>query len=373
MEQRVQHEVEDNTVVLRWSSNLNLSKEIAYHQNPAYSCFTFGKVDLTYTIEEYRALICCPRSYEDRVYIKPPNTASFKKKVLLLTGMSREWATRDIKKKGDSECITWTSLKEVIYRHPEKRKMIDMLALGIYGLDIFPKILRHVDISTVDLFERLNKNAYPAPAILAETFHSLNSCRHEGEGRFIGCAPVLLVWILNHFKHEERTPGRVVLEDFSTLQDFLSRKWTGGYAHLMVSRQYESRQFIPGTSGLSKSEFAFRSDQYKEKIRKVDEVWKWIHRVNLFTFSQKLSQEYEQWRVSRVNDNIPMVNFENVQPIKEHLRIIPSSLELSKQDFEIERKQLKITLQKLEEESYHKEIEIDTHKGRADQVSKVEK
>ncbi|XP_039053547.1 uncharacterized protein LOC120195667 [Hibiscus syriacus] len=284
-------------------------------------CFTFGKVDLTPTIEDYRALIHCPRIYEERVYIKSPNTSPFKKKVLLLTGMSEEWATRHIKKKGDSECITWTDLKE---------------------------ILGHVDISTVDLFERLNKNTDSVAAILAETLCFLNSCRCEGEGHFIGCAPLLLVWILNHFKHEERAHGQVFLEGFSPLQDFLSRKWprgydeekwmnifrnlkdidvswcaswntssniaykcgehdwdplpgiwgSVGYAPLMVSRQYGSMYFIPVTSGLSESEFAFRSDQYKEKIRKVVDAWKWLHRVNLFTCSQKLSPEYEQWRIN---------------------------------------------------------------------------
>ncbi|XP_039069145.1 trichoplein keratin filament-binding protein-like [Hibiscus syriacus] len=136
-----------------------------------------------------------------------------------------------------------------------------------------------------------------------------------------------------------------------------------GYAPLMVSRQYGSRQFIPATSGLSESEFAIRSDQYKEKIRKVVEAWKWIHRVNLFTLSQKLSLEYEQWRINLINDKIRVVNSENVQPIKEHLRIIMSPLMLTKQDFEIERKHWRKTMQKLEE------IEIDIHKGRADQIA----
>ncbi|XP_039014069.1 uncharacterized protein LOC120143952 [Hibiscus syriacus] len=342
------------------------------------SCFTFGKVDLTPTIEECRAFICCPRIYEDMIYIKSPNTTPFKKTVLLLTGMCEEWATRNIKRKGVSECITWNALREVIYHHPDKRKQIDMLALGIYGLIIFLKILGHVDIAAVDLFERLNKNADLVPVILAETFRSLNSCRHEGEGRFIGCAPLLLVWILNHFKHEERAPVLVFLEDFSHLQDFLSRKWSGGYGEekwMNIFQNLEDNDVLwraswntssrnmykcgkhdwvplPGIWGLSESVFVLRSDQYKEMIRKVNEAWKRIHQVNLFTFSQKLSPKYEQWRINRINDNIPVVNFENVQPIKEHVRIIPSPLELAKQDFESERKQWKKKLCKSWKKKY---------------------
>ncbi|MBA0878823.1 hypothetical protein Goshw_004533, partial [Gossypium schwendimanii] len=35
--------------------------------------------------------------------------------------------------------------------------------------------------------------------ILAETFRSLNACQRAGEGRFIGCAQLLLAWFHSHF------------------------------------------------------------------------------------------------------------------------------------------------------------------------------
>ncbi|MFQ6635209.1 hypothetical protein Gotur_011958 [Gossypium turneri] len=36
--------------------------------------------------------------------------------------------------------------------------------------------------------DQLDRRVTPVPAILAETFRSLNACRRTGEGRFIGCA-----------------------------------------------------------------------------------------------------------------------------------------------------------------------------------------
>ncbi|MFQ6664720.1 hypothetical protein Gotur_031736 [Gossypium turneri] len=39
----------------------------------------------------------------------------------------------------------------------------------------------------------------PVPAILAEMFRSLNACRRAGEGRFIGCAQLLIAWFHSHF------------------------------------------------------------------------------------------------------------------------------------------------------------------------------
>ncbi|MBA0876110.1 hypothetical protein Goshw_022791 [Gossypium schwendimanii] len=61
-------------------------------------------------------------------------------------------------------------------------KKVDVFALSIYGLVVFPKALGHVDEAVTDLFNRLDKWVTPVPAILAETFRSLNECRREGDG-----------------------------------------------------------------------------------------------------------------------------------------------------------------------------------------------
>ncbi|MBA0551144.1 hypothetical protein Golob_022040, partial [Gossypium lobatum] len=50
---------------------------------------------------------------------------------------------------------------------------------------IFPKALGHIDDAISDIFDRLDKWVMPIPAILAETFKSLNAHRRAGEGRFI--------------------------------------------------------------------------------------------------------------------------------------------------------------------------------------------
>ncbi|MBA0878582.1 hypothetical protein Goshw_002115 [Gossypium schwendimanii] len=109
-----------------------------------------------------------------------------------ITGMSEHWVKARIKQKGESKCIPWKSLQELILAHPDARKKVDFFALSIYGLVIFPKALGHVDEATSDLFDRLDKRVTLVPAILAETFRLLNACRRVGEGRFIGCVQLLL-------------------------------------------------------------------------------------------------------------------------------------------------------------------------------------
>ncbi|MBA0786234.1 hypothetical protein Gotri_025150 [Gossypium trilobum] len=80
----------------------------------------------------------------------------------------------------------------MILAHPDVKKRVDVFALSIYDLVVFPKELEHIDEAVSDLFDRLDKWVTPIPAILAETFRSLNACRRAGEGRFIGCTQLLL-------------------------------------------------------------------------------------------------------------------------------------------------------------------------------------
>ncbi|MBA0670993.1 hypothetical protein Goklo_029349, partial [Gossypium klotzschianum] len=84
--------------------------------------------------------------------------------------------------------------------HPNVRKKVEVFALSIYGLIVFQNILGHIDEAITDLFDRLDKRVTPVLVILTETFRSLNACRRAGEGRFIGCAQLLLAWFHNFWK-----------------------------------------------------------------------------------------------------------------------------------------------------------------------------
>ncbi|MFQ6658459.1 hypothetical protein Gotur_027724 [Gossypium turneri] len=66
-------------------------------ENPAYSCFTFEKVDLVPTVEEYMALLRCSKIQVDRVYLRAVNVPTFLKKSMNITGMTHP----DTKKRVD--------------------------------------------------------------------------------------------------------------------------------------------------------------------------------------------------------------------------------------------------------------------------------
>ncbi|MBA0756459.1 hypothetical protein Gogos_021498 [Gossypium gossypioides] len=136
--------------------------------------------------------------------------------------MSEQWVAAQIKQKGNNKCILWKNLQDLILAHPDVKKRVDIFALSIYGLVIFPKGLGHVDEAVSDLFDRLDKGVTPVPAILAETFRSLNACRRAGEGRFIGCAQLLLVWFYSHFWKVKKVSYRVFSENYSPLKELVA-------------------------------------------------------------------------------------------------------------------------------------------------------
>ncbi|MFQ6651641.1 hypothetical protein Gotur_023886 [Gossypium turneri] len=168
-----------------------LFRALAQFWNPAYSCFTFGKVYLVPTIEEYVALLRCSRFQADRVYSRVGNMPTFSKKLMSITDM---------------------------------RKRLDVFALSIYGLVVFPKALGHMDEAVTDLFDRLDKRVTPIPAILAETFKSLSACRKTGEGRFIGCAQLLLAWFHSHFWEVDKVSYWVFSENYSPLKEIVATR-----------------------------------------------------------------------------------------------------------------------------------------------------
>ncbi|KAL1175396.1 hypothetical protein V6Z11_A04G086800 [Gossypium hirsutum] len=165
-----------------------LIQAIVRFWDPTYQCFTFNQEDMTPTIEEYAALLRIDNVQFSKIYVKEPKPMTFKKKLVRLTGMNDMWAEKQIKKKNEVSCVPWFSLRDLVQNHPDIVKSVDLFALVIYGLIVFPKVLGHVKVTVVDFFERLRQGIKPVPTILAETFRSLSSCRRKGEGRFIGCA-----------------------------------------------------------------------------------------------------------------------------------------------------------------------------------------
>ncbi|MBA0562636.1 hypothetical protein Golob_007664, partial [Gossypium lobatum] len=119
------------------------------------------------------ALLRCLKIQVNKTYSRAINVSTFLKKLMNITGINKQWVATRIKQKGDRKCIPWKNLKHLILAHPNTKNKVDVFALSIYGLVVFPKALGHVDDAVTDLFDRLDKRVTLVLVILAETFRSL--------------------------------------------------------------------------------------------------------------------------------------------------------------------------------------------------------
>ncbi|MBA0770901.1 hypothetical protein Gotri_019451 [Gossypium trilobum] len=315
--------VEDNTAVRIWSEKMQQEKcdslaegYVSEHQggqalvssshSVLKSCIQllhFREVDLVPTVEEYTTLLRCPRVQVDKAYSRAANVLNFLKKLMNITGMSEQWVAARIKQKGDRKCIHWKNLRDLILAHPNVRKRVDVFALSIYGLVFFPRALGHIDEAVSDLFNRLDKWITPIPAILAETFRSLSPCRRAGEGRFIGCAQLLLAWFYSHFWKRAHwiIPNKILYRCGNFDWVPMLGVWGAvGYAPLLVLRQYKSRQFIPVTQRLAQCEFSYKEDNYKKRVRKILNAWNQTRRMKILAVNPMTTPEYSWWWGKRI-------------------------------------------------------------------------
>ncbi|KAA3477619.1 Pentatricopeptide repeat-containing-like protein [Gossypium australe] len=261
MENRFLDEVEDNAVVRLWSEKMRLEKGDSLIEGYMSELWNFTSISVTQNnlqelkeiwvqwddeINSGSILESClqllyswksglstycgrihdltpfPKIWPDKVYSRAANVPTFLKKLINITGMSEQWVAAQIKQKGDGKCISWNSLRDLILAHPDMKKKVDVFALSIYGLVVFSKALGHVNEVVSYLFDRLDKRVMPVPTILAATFRYLNACRRAGEGRFIGCAQLLLAWFHSNFWKVEKVSYRVFSENYSPLKELVA-------------------------------------------------------------------------------------------------------------------------------------------------------
>ncbi|MBA0877573.1 hypothetical protein Goshw_013569 [Gossypium schwendimanii] len=80
--------------------------------------------------------------------------------------------------------------------------------------------------------------------------------------------------------------------------------------------------------------------------------------------------EYNEWWVRRTNDNIPKISQENSQSIEKQLRVIPSKLEIIKQDFERRNADLEKKVEQMEEEKMNLRLDINVQKLETEKLRK---
>lgn len=395
-----------------------LIRAIIEFWDPSYRCFTFNQEDLTPTIEEYTTLLRIESSAQEGIYWKTNKVSAIRKRLSKIMDIKIPEDVKCSVKKG-SDCVPWRFLCDFIMNNQGNDRVIDIFALAIYGLVIFPKVLNHVEINVIDLFQRFDKNINPVPAILAETIRSLNYCRRKGKGRFVGCIKLLYIWAQSHLWKQSRKHVR--WNPYIPIEEFIRRElpmkgsknqwikflrylksediaWMApwmplgtilyrcgddswvpllgvwgsvSYAPLLVRRQYGSKQFIPMTHGLNSLEFAYEGHGYMGKVEHIKKAWKKRYRSRLGVLSQDISPEYQEWRVNRIRDLILPPDEDSIQPVSlEPEPVVLSDIEIARQEFAFERANLEHENLKLQEDMENLKLKLDRKEKELEKVVK---
>ncbi|KAG8488714.1 hypothetical protein CXB51_016670 [Gossypium anomalum] len=345
-----------------------LFRAMAQFWNSSYSCFTFGRVDLAPTVEKYTTLLRCLRFQVDKIYSRAVNTPTFVKRLMNITGMSEQWVEARVQQKGSGKCIPWENLRDLIQTHPDMKKRVDVFALSIYGLVIFPKALRHVDEAVADLFDRLSKGVTPVPAILAETFRSLSVCRRSDY------SPLKEIVTISRKDDITEEKWMAILQNLQEEDIEWKALWMvsdeilyrcGSFDWVPLLGIWGAVGYAPLLSG-----FSYGEKDSKKKSGEIYNAWNQTCRIKGVAVNPMVTPDYNEWWSRRVNDNIPRPNLEEARPMEEYLRVVPSKLEIIKQDFEKKTSELERKIEQLEEEKVYLKLDVDVQKSEAENLKK---
>jgi len=128
-----------------------------------------GEYDMVPIVEEYQDLLMVG-SKLDKVFWP---TENHPRKLMKLLGMK----TEEVRGYMDGDFLSTNFMMDIVEENTTTRKGIDVLALLIYGLVLFPRKEGHVHMSVTTLFMEIKHHFDLALAILAETIRSLNACK----------------------------------------------------------------------------------------------------------------------------------------------------------------------------------------------------
>ena len=95
---------------------------------------------------------------------------------------------------------------ETLADQGEWTSSIDILALLVFGILLFPNVDGLVDLAVIDVFLAYHHNKESSViAVLADAYDTFDLRCEKSSARIVCCTPALYVWLVSHiFLHEGR-------------------------------------------------------------------------------------------------------------------------------------------------------------------------
>ncbi|KAH1213139.1 hypothetical protein GmHk_14G041150 [Glycine max] len=179
-----------------------------YYDQPL-RCFTFGDFQLVPTIEEFEEILGCPLGGR-KPYLSSGCLPSLSRIATVVKdsarGLDRIKQTRngiaglprrylEDKARGMANQGDWVPF-------------MDVLALLIFGVVLFPNVDGLVDLAAIDAFLAYHHSKErPVVAVLVDLFDTFNRRCEKSSAQIICCLPALCVWLVSHlFQQDTRHP-----------------------------------------------------------------------------------------------------------------------------------------------------------------------
>ena len=139
---------------------------------------------------------------------------------------------------------------------------------------------------------------------------------------------------------------------------------------LLVRRQYLSTQFIPATHGLTSLEFDYGTLGYVGRIVELAKIWKEPHRADLGKSSDRVTHGYITWRANRIKDVVYLSVDNSVSPADPSPVMIPSEIELLKQEYREDKRRMEREFERLQRELGDMKLSNECQKGKIQELTK---
>jgi len=177
-----------------------------YYDQPL-RCFMFGDFQLVPTVEEFEEILGCLLGGRKPYLFSGfyPSMARIAKVVKI----SVQELDRVKQNRNGVVGIPRKHLEEkakALADRGEWASFIDVLALLVFGVVLFPNVDGLVDLAAIDAFLAYHYSKESlVVAILADAYDTFDRRCEKSSARIIYCTPALYVWLVSHlFRHESR-------------------------------------------------------------------------------------------------------------------------------------------------------------------------
>ncbi|GLT83160.1 hypothetical protein SLE2022_014670 [Rubroshorea leprosula] len=190
--------------------NWNLFRAMLKFYVPQYQAFVFPHFKLVPTIDEYHHFLRCSPAMDSSTFTPQAQHRKFtlekvQEMLQVMWGFPFEFSQPLVTTRDDSYGFDWNVALMALgkrWKGMTSSQRINFVALGIYGMVIFPIYVKTIAPMVVALFEQLlHTSAFnPTSTVVAKTLWSMKEIQAKRSGRFSGCIELFTTWAHGHFR-----------------------------------------------------------------------------------------------------------------------------------------------------------------------------